>query len=229
MRLNMNRKRAKTRWLVAGLLMLSAWLVPGCAGRSGPVSQQTYADVLPDIMSRRAGFTGFTAEGTIAASREGESYKLPFSLTVSSDLRIEVKGEISYFLLPFSGQFRLVSDDEATLLYADNGIYDLAQDPDSQAALRAFILSLVGGGDWLVWWLADSGCEVEWGTICRGVQIKLEPDSRLSAISRWVVGTSDGKAAFEAVAGERDPGTLRVKTFTGTLHPQDIAVSVTYR
>jgi hypothetical protein len=228
LRLNMNRKRAKTRWLVPGLLMLSAWLFQGCAGRPMLVSQQTCADALPDIMARRAGFTGFTTEGNIAATRQGESYTLPFSLTVSSALRVEVKGEISHFLLPFSGEFRLVSDEEATLLYTDMGVFELTQDAAAQAALRAFLLSLAGGGDWLVWWLADNGCEPAQESTCGGVKIELEPESDVPAIRRWTLTDTSGGSTFRAEIERRKPGTLLVKTLRGTLYPEEIAIVVTY-
>jgi hypothetical protein len=185
-------------------------------------------EVLQEVMARRAGFSGLTTEGTITAKRQNESYTLPFSLTVSADLQLEVRGEISHFLLPFSGEFRLVGDTEATLLYTGNGVYDLAPEPEAQEAMRAFMLSLAGGGDWLLWWLAENGCETSQRSTCKGLEVEIEPAGTLPAVGRWEIRETSQGRVFRAKIEEYQPGTLMPRTITGTLYPEEISIFVSY-
>jgi len=180
------------------------------------------------VAARRQIFKGLEAEGELTVEHTTGTITIPLEVEVSGDLGLEIKGEISHFLLPFEGEFRLVSDEETTLLHTDNGAYDLAMEPGAQPAVRAFLLSMAGGGDWLLWWLEENHCDPAAKSVCYGLEIELEPDEILPSVREWGIKEAASAAAFTARVEAYEPGTLLPRAIKGRLYPQEITVYLKY-
>jgi hypothetical protein len=211
---------------VPGLVALAMWC--GCARMPEPAATAG-TEALKEVIARRGVFEGWEGSATVSVKHQSESFSIPVDVAVSRDLRLEVTGEISHFLLPFQGGFRLVNDEESTLLYTDAGVFDLGDMPGAGgAAMRGFLLSLAGGGDLLAWWVAERGCEVGSQTSCAGLKIELEPHAKLPSIETWVIEDKNEGRIFRAGVSEYDMGTLVPRTMKGTLYPEEITIFVEY-
>jgi hypothetical protein len=184
--------------------------------------------VFDEVLARRQVFRGFHGRGDLVLEHKADKLTVPVEVTLSDDLVLEAKGEVSHFLLPFQGEVRLACSDSATLLHTNVGTYDLAMDPEAQAAVRAFLLSLAGGGDWLLWWLAGRDCDLREKTLCGGVEIELEPHGRLPTIARWDLSEASRGASFRGRVDEYEPGTAVARTLSGVIEPQAITVYMKY-
>jgi hypothetical protein len=184
--------------------------------------------VLDEVLARRQVFSGFQGRGDLVLEHKADKLTVPVEVTLSEDLVLEAKGEVSHFLLPFQGEVRLVCSDSATLLHTNIGTYDLAMDPAAQTAARAFLLSLAGGGDWLLWWLAGRDCDLKEKTLCEGVEIELEPHGRLPTIARWDLSEASRGASFTGRVDEYEPGTAVARILSGFIQPQEITVYMKY-
>jgi hypothetical protein len=207
--------------LAAGMLFIS-----GCSRI--PRERAPYPGEFDQVLARRQVFKSLRARGDLTLEHKTDALSIPLEITVSEDLVLEAKGEISHFLIPFEGEFRLVSDRSTTLLHTNIGTYDLAMDPDTQTSLRAFLLSLVGGGDWLLWWLAGNGCDLAAESECRGLKIRLEPDPHVASIGRWELSEPARGVTLKAAVNEYEPATTFPKTIRGVLEPQEIALNLKY-
>ncbi len=230
-RYRLGKKARRNPWvagwggaLAAALLMLA--LVAGCSRL--PARSAVRPEALEQVMARRQGFKGFQAQGSLTLEHKADVLSIPLEITVTEDLVLEARGEISHFLLPFDGEVRLVSDEVSTLLHTNVGTYDLATDPEAQPAVRAFLLSLAGGGDLLLWWLAGRDCDLSAKSQCGGLEIELVPHDRLPSISGWEMRERSRGATFKARVDEYEPGTVVPRLVTGILYPREIAVSLNY-
>jgi hypothetical protein len=217
------RSRLRAQALVLTLVLLGS----GC-GRPPQQVAVTASQALEEVAARRHAFKGFEADAVLTVKHGNESITLPLAIEVSESLRVEVKGEISNFLLPFQGSFRLASDEESTLLYTDMGTYNLAAQPGAQPAVRAFLLSLGGGGDWLVWWLAERGCAVGDPSVCEGIEVRLEPHGRPPSIDLWELSDPARGGTFRARVEAYEPGTVLPRVVTGTLFPDEVTIRIEY-
>lgn len=225
------RKARRNSWgrggspaLFPALVVLA--LATGCSRMPEPSTQ--HREALQQVMARRQVFKGFQAQGSLTLEHKADVLSIPVEITVTEDLVLEARGEISHFLLPFSGEVRLVSDEVSTLLHTNIGTYDLAMDPEAQPAVRAFLLSLAGGGDWLLWWLAENACDLSAKSQCGGLEIELVPHGRLPSISGWEMRERSRGATFKARVDEYEPGTMVARIITGIIQPQEIAVYLSY-
>lgn len=210
----------------AAAVMLLLALAIGCSHRPGLTAART--GVFEDIMARRKVFRGFQAEASLTLEHKADILTIPLEITVTEDLVLEARGEISHFLLPFEGEVRLVSTDATTLLHTNIGTYDLALDPEAQPSVRAFLLSLAGGGDWLLWWLGRNDCALTAESQCRGLEIHLEPHDLFPSVSRWELSEVSRGATFKAGVDEYEPGTTVPRAIKGVISPNEITVYMKY-
>ncbi len=225
----MTRRRLNVR-VVGGRIGATALIVlalAACCSRL-PERMASRAEAFQKVRERRQGFAGVRAGGSLILEHKADKLTIPIEVTVTEDLVLEVRGEISHFLLPFEGEVRLVSDEATTLLHTNVGTYDLAMDPQAQPAVRAFLLSLAGGGDWLLWWLAANGCDLGVESRCKGLEIRLEPHDTLPSMGRWEVREPSRGAVFKAQVDEYEPGTLFPQVITGIIEPHEITVYLKY-
>lgn len=219
-------RSAGFRFLLSAALMgLLIWCacarMPEPGATAGP-------EALEEVLARRAVFDGLQGHATFSLKHQNESFSLPFDIKVSRDLNLEVTGEISHFLLPFEGGFRLINDGESTLLHTNAGVYDLGAMPEAGKAIRPFLLSLAGGGDWVAWWLAEQGCEPRSRTSCAGMEIELEAHAKLPSVEGWRIQAKEQGRTFQASVIEYERGTLVPRTIKGTLYPEEITIYVEY-
>jgi hypothetical protein len=121
-----------------------------------------------------------------------------------------------------------VSDAEMTLLYTDAGVFDLAMEPDAKPGIRAFLLSLAGGGDLLLWWLAERDCDPALDSACEGLEIEVEPHDTVPSVAVWEISEPDEGISFKARVKEYQPGTLLPRIIAGTLYPDETTVYLKY-
>jgi len=215
----------RMRWFLFSAVVVIV-LAPACSRRPSPAAEPPAA--FDEVLARGKVFRGFHGKGSIALEHKADRMTIPVEVRLSEDLVLEAHSEVSHFLLPFEGEVRLVSTDSTTFLYTNIGAYDLAMTALDQSAIRAFLLSLGGGGDWLLWWLAREDCGRARKTRCRGLEIELEPHSRLPSISRWEMREASGGASFKGQVDEYEPGGLVPRVIRGVIQPQEISVYLNY-
>jgi hypothetical protein len=201
-------------------------LAAGCSRL--PARTPHRPEAFEQVLAKRQSFSGLRARGSLTLEHKADVLTVPLEITVTQDLVLEVHSSISHFLLPFEGEVRLVSDEASTLLYTNVGTYDLAMDPEAQPGVRAFLLSLAGGGDWLLWWLAGRDCDLSAESQCGGLEIELKPHARLPAISGWKISEPSRGVAFKAGVDEYEPGTTVPRIVTGILEPNEITLYLNY-
>jgi hypothetical protein len=180
------------------------------------------------VESRLARAGGTVASGTATFVRANQAIEIPFSMSVSSDLVINLDAEVRHFMIPFAGTCTLTSSEERSALTTPIGVFDLARMGRSHNEVRAALLSALAGGDGLLLWVKSQGCQVAERVECGGLSIKLEPDETGYFIDSWEVKAPDG-TTFKASIDELEPGPDRLpRSITGTVLPDAIGVDLEF-
>jgi hypothetical protein len=225
--------RSKTQVISKAIASLALGVVfalslNGCSQLGRRQDRRLNPEFVESVVSRLDGFEGIDMEATLSVEHRNESLTVPLSVRVARGAVLEVRGEVSHFLLPFEGSFLLISDRHATALHTDLGVYELGGETDASTAIHAFLLSLVGGGDWLVWWLSHNGCTTGIDSECRGLRVKLEPHDRYASIERWEIAESRSDASFHGFINEYQDDALLPRIVTGIVYPQEITIHLEY-
>jgi hypothetical protein len=222
---------AAIRWgMVFGILacsMAGLALAPGCSRMARPETAGE-SGAFRKVESRLEKIPGVEGRGTASFTRANQAIEIPFNMSISEDLVINLDAEVRHFLIPFEGTTTLVSSEERSVVSTPIGVFDLGRMGHSHSAVRAALLSALAGGDGLLLWVKSQRCEVARRVDCGGLTIRMEPDETGYFIDSWEVKALDG-TTFKASVDDLEPGPDRLpRSITGIVLPDGIGVDLEF-
>jgi hypothetical protein len=200
----------------------------GCSRISDIAWLQTDRQMLEWIARHSQALKDIEARGVIRFEYGGRSGEVPFRVRIGPEAVVQLDAEIAPSALPRLGRLTVVSDASGTQIYGSDVLEDLARANLRPAALRALVLSLCGGGDLLIGWLASVGCVIGKSMSCQGLEVSLNLDRERRAIEKWQVNDKSGKFGLTGLIYAWDGAGSHPRVVTGVIHPAEIKVTVTF-
>lgn len=216
------------RLLVVLMLGNLAVQAAGCTRITEISWLETDRRMLEGIGRRPEHLTGVEGKGVIRLEHRGRRLDVPFRVRLGPQGLVQLDAEVAFGVLPGLGRLTVVSDDNGTEIYGSKSLADLAKANLRPAALRAVVLSLVGGGDLLVGWVESNGCMVGRAMNCLGLGLTLDLNRERRSVESWEISDKSGKLDLSGrVAAWGGPGELP-RTIRCIVHPQELVVTTRY-
>ena len=224
----MSRRRGVPGMLLAlvlgGLLAQAA----GCS-RIGEIRWlETDQRMLEAIARHSQGLRNVEGTGVITLEYRGQRADVPFRLRLGPDALVQLDAEIAPATLPGLGRLTVVSDDTGTHIYGSRALRDLVEARLRPAALRALVVSLVGGGNLLAGWLGSNGCVIGKSTACLGLDVSLNLNRDRRAVERWEISDKTGKFGLSGLVYAWDGDGPLPRTVRCVIHPEEIVLTVRF-
>lgn len=166
--------------------------------------------------------------GTIRITYRGSQMDLPFAMQLGANGHLAVEADVGPGFLPGSGRIAIISDDKDTAVYsAGRRVEPVAYD-SLIPSLRPILLSLFGGGDVLLRWLAANGCRPGRRSVCGGLRVGFTLDRSRGSVGRWTIRDPGRGVSFNGFVQTWNSEGEGALVVGGMLHPYEVGITVTY-
>ena len=225
----LNRVNVMKGLLPLPVVALAAVLVAGCSGlgRGGGVPA---AERLGRIARETARVGKIEGRGKATIENRLGTVEIEFDMVYEPGERLDLKGDLAPGFLPFHGAVEIKSTPDTTHAYVNGMPLVSKERPYPGPIVHPALIAVALGGDWVVAWLEDRGCEVEKKVECSGLAFEFDLDAGTGQVKSWTLEHSDPDGSYDGFLYKSRPqgGIVLPEVLTGMAHPFEVAVYVEY-
>jgi hypothetical protein len=213
-----------------GVLFICALLLAGCAGRGAQDRGVTEAARLTRLAREAAAVESIEGSGKARIETRLGQVEIEFEMRCEPGRLLEINGTLAPGFLPFHGDIEVTSTPDTTLAFV-NGIPLVSTGrPYPGEVVYPALVAVMLGGDWVLGWLEQRGCEPAPKVDCGEIAYEFDLDDEGGGVKAWTLKHSEPDGSYDGFLyrARRQDRVRLPEILTGVAHPYEVSVYVEY-